>query len=95
MGVPTRQSYVVAVVAPSERTFASGITGVVRNAGWAAAPTFAGYFMQHLSLAAPLVAGGGLKIIYDLLLYFAFRRLKPPEERKDDSTPSTQRSQSG
>ena len=83
MDVPTRQSYVVAVVAPSERTYASGITSVVRNAGWAAAPTLGGYFMQSVSLAAPLIVAGGMKIVYDLLLYFAFRRLKPPEERKD------------
>ncbi len=81
MDVPTRQSYVVAVVAPSERTFASGITSVVRNAGWAAAPTLGGYLMQSLSLPAPLIAAGGMKIVYDVLLYFAFRRLKPPEER--------------
>ncbi len=81
MDVPTRQSYVVAVVEPSERTYASGITSVVRNAGWAAAPTLGGYLMQSLSLAAPLIAAGGMKIVYDLLLYFAFRRLKPPEER--------------
>ncbi len=81
MDVPTRQSYVVAVVAPSERTFASGMTSVVRNAGWAAAPTFAGLFMQQVSLAAPLIIAGGMKIAYDLLLYAAFQRLKPPEER--------------
>ncbi len=81
MDVPTRQSYVVAVVAPGERTFASGVTSVVRNAGWAAAPTLGGYFMQSLSLAAPLVVAGGMKIVYDLLLYAAFRRVKPPEER--------------
>ncbi len=82
MDVPTRQSYVVAVVAPSERSFASSVTSVVRNAGWAAAPTFAGIFMQQVSLAAPLIAAGGMKIVYDLLLYFAFRGLKPPEELK-------------
>jgi len=80
MDVPTRQSYVVAVVAPAERTFASGMTSLVRNAGWAAAPTFAGVFMQQVSMAAPLIVAGGMKITYDILLYFAFRRVKPPEE---------------
>lgn len=80
MDVPTRQSYVVAVVAPAERTFASGMTSLVRNAGWAAAPTFAGIFMQQVSMAAPLIVAGGMKITYDILLYFAFRRVKPPEE---------------
>ncbi|MGH9555403.1 MAG: MFS transporter [Terriglobales bacterium] len=82
MDVPTRQSYVMAVVAPAERTFASGMTSVVRNAGWAAAPTFAGLFMQQVSLAAPLIVAGGMKIVYDVLLYFAFRRVKPPEEQE-------------
>ncbi|MFQ5694951.1 MAG: MFS transporter [Terriglobia bacterium] len=80
MDVPTRQSYLVAVVEKNERTFASGTTNVTRNVAWAAAPSFAGYFMQHLALAAPLFVGGGIKIVYDLLLYGAFRRLKPPEE---------------
>jgi MFS family permease len=81
MDVPTRQSYIVAVVAPTERTFASGITNVTRNVAWATAPSFAGYFMQHLALAAPLFMGGSIKIAYDLFLYGAFRRLKPPEEK--------------
>ncbi len=81
MDVPTRQSYIVAVVGRNERTFASGITNVTRNAAWAAAPSFAGYFMQHMALAAPLFVGGSIKIVYDLLLYGAFRRLKPPEEQ--------------
>jgi MFS family permease len=80
MDVPTRQSYVVAVVGPHERTFASGLTNVTRNVAWATAPSFAGYVMQHLALAAPLLLGGGIKISYDLLLFAAFRRLKPPEE---------------
>ena len=81
MDVPTRQSYVMAVVEPEERTFSSGITNLTRNVAWAAAPSFAGYFMQHVALAAPLFLGGGIKITYDILLYLAFRRLKPPEER--------------
>ena len=81
MDVPTRQSYVVAVVEPAERTFASGMTNLTRNVAWAAAPSFAGYFMQHLALAAPLFVGGGIKIVYDALLYLAFRRLTPPEEQ--------------
>lgn len=81
MDVPTRQSYIVAVVKPSERTFASGMTTLTRNVAWAVGPSFAGYFMQHLSLSAPLFLGGGIKIAYDFILYFSFRRLKPPEER--------------
>ena len=81
MDVPTRQSYVMAVVAPEERTWASGVTHLVRLGGWAVAPSFAGWLMQAASLAAPLFIGAGMKIAYDLLLWRAFRRLKPPEER--------------
>lgn len=81
MDVPTRQSYVMAVVNPTERTFASGVTNVTRNVGWAIGPSFAGVVMQHVALAGPLVIGGALKIGYDLLLYRAFRHVRPPEEQ--------------
>jgi MFS family permease len=80
MDVPTRQSYVMAVVKPAERTFASGVTNVTRNIAWAVGPSFAGLVMQHVALAGPLVIGGTLKIAYDLLLYRAFRHVRPPEE---------------
>ena len=80
MDVPTRQSYVMAVVKPDERTFASGVTNVTRNVAWAVGPSVAGVVMQHIALAGPLVIGGGLKIAYDVLLYRAFRHVKPPEE---------------
>jgi predicted MFS family arabinose efflux permease len=82
MDVPTRQSYVAAVVRPEERTFAAGVTNLVRNSAWAAASAVAGVFMQQVAFAAPLLLGGGLKIIYDGLLWRAFRHLVPPEERK-------------
>lgn len=82
MDVPTRQSYVAAVVNPEERTFAAGVTNLVRNGAWAAASAVAGVFMQQVSFAAPLLLGGGLKIIYDGLLWRAFRHRVPPEERK-------------
>jgi MFS family permease len=81
MDVPTRQSYLLAVVAEEERTKAAGITNLVRGAAWAVAPVVAGTLMKTLSLSAPLFIGSGLKIAYDLLLYRAFRKLKPPEER--------------
>jgi len=81
MDVPTRQSYVMAVVAPEERTVASGVTNLVRLAGWATGPVLAGLAMDHLSLGAPLLLGAVIKICYDLMLYAAFRRLRPPEER--------------
>src|SRR5438445_11030339 len=80
MDVPTRQSYVAALVRPSERTFASGITNLARNLFWAVGSGAAGLLMQVLSFSAPLLVGGGAKVAYDLLLYKSFRRLKPPEE---------------
>jgi MFS family permease len=81
MDVPTRQSYVMAVVRPEERTVASGITNLVRLAGWAAAPAIGGALMEGVSLAVPLVVGAALKITYDVALWLSFRRLAPPEER--------------
>ena len=81
MDVPTRQSYVAAVVLPNERTFASGIANLARNIFWAVGSSAAGFLMQNVAFSAPLVLGGGAKISYDLLLYRAFRNLKPPEEQ--------------
>ena len=81
MDVPTRQSYVMAVVRPEERTFASGVTHLVRLGGWAVAPAVAGALMQGVALMTPLIVGSAMKIAYDGLLYLAFRKLKPPEER--------------
>ena len=82
MDVPTRQSYVMAVVKPGERTFASGVTNVTRNVAWAVGPSVAGAVMQHVALAGPLVVGGLLKIGYDLILYTSFRHVRPPEEER-------------
>jgi MFS family permease len=80
MDVPTRQSYVMAVVRPEERTWASGITSLVRMGGWAVGPFVAGFLMQGVALATPLMIGAGMKIVYDLMLWKSFRDLKPPEE---------------
>ena len=80
MDVPTRQSYVMAVVRPEERTFASALTHLVRMAAWAVAPFIAGLAMRD-SLLLPLVLGAAMKLAYDALLYVAFRRRPPPEER--------------
>jgi MFS family permease len=80
MDVPTRQSYVMAVVPPAQRTVASGVTNVTRTIGWALGPAVAGAVMQHVALAGPLVIGGALKIGYDVLLFRAFRHVRPPEE---------------
>lgn len=80
MDVPTRQSYVAALVAPKERTFASSVTNVARNVCWAIGSACAGILMQNLALSAPLLFGGSAKITYDLLLYKSFRAVKPREE---------------
>ncbi|MGH9803754.1 MAG: MFS transporter [Candidatus Acidiferrales bacterium] len=87
MDVPTRQSYTLAVVAPHERTLASGITNLTRSAGWAVGPSLAGWGMQQVALATPLFAGGAIKVVYDLLLYFSFRRHRPPEEQPSSTRP--------
>ena len=81
MDVPTRQSYTMAIVAPDERSAAAGVTGIARSLGVAAAPLIAGPMFATAALAsAPFLISGGLKIVYDLLLYRSFRRLRPPEE---------------
>ena len=95
MVVPTRQSYVMAVVRPAERTFASGVTNVTRNIAWAVGPSLAGVVMQHVALAGPLVIGGTLKIGYDLLLYRAFRHVRPPEEVTAPAGPGPRRDRTG
>lgn len=81
MDVPTRQSYTMAVVSPEERSAAAGITGVARTTGAAISPLFAGLLFARPSLiSVPFFLAGGLKIVYDLLLYHAFARVAPTEE---------------
>ena len=89
MDVPTRQSYVAAVVQPFERTFAAGVTNLARNVFWALGSSISGFFMRGVSFGAPLVIGGSLKIAYDLILYRSFRRLRPPEEQVPAQRPAT------
>ena len=80
MDVPTRQSYVMAIVPPHQRTYASGVTNLTRTIGWAVGPPIAGVVMQYVVLAAPLFIGGSMKILYDIILYRSFRHVRPPEE---------------
>lgn len=80
MDVPTRQSYLMAIVPAHERAWASGFTQLARAAGRMVAPLLAGAAMQGGALWLPLAAGASIKIAYDLLLWRSFRRLKPPEE---------------
>lgn len=81
MDVPTRSSYVMAVVTEAERTAAASFTSVPRGLAAAASPAIAGALFAASFRAWPLVLCGVLKIVYDLLLLLQFRHLKPPEER--------------
>jgi len=81
MDVPTRQSYTMAVVAPDERSAASGVTGVARTIGASLSPVLTGAIISNPALLGlPFIISGGLKIVYDLALFVNFRALKPPEE---------------
>jgi predicted MFS family arabinose efflux permease len=80
MDVPTRNSYVMAIVTPEERPAAASITAVPRSLASAASPFLAGYLLSLSTFGWPLVAAGGLKIAYDLMLLAMFRRVRPPEE---------------
>jgi MFS family permease len=80
MDVPTRSSYVMAIVTPEERPAAASVTAVPRSLASAASPFIAGYLLGFSTFGWPLVAAGGLKIAYDLMLLAMFRRVRPPEE---------------
>ena len=81
MDVPTRQSYTMAVVAQDERSAASRVTAIARSVGASVSPALTGLlFSIPVLFSAPFFLSGGLKIIYDLLLYREFRAVKPPEE---------------
>ena len=81
MDVPARQSYVMAVVDPEERTATAGVTSLARSAAQAAGPLVAGVVLAPMGLGAPLSVCGVLKITYDLLLYRDFESLPAPGER--------------
>ncbi len=81
MDVPTRQSYIMAIVTPGERAAAAGVTGTARTVGASVAPAIAGVLLSHPALMSlPLLIAGGLKVVYDVLLLWGFRTLRPPEE---------------
>jgi len=80
MDVPTRQSYSMAIVDPDERTATAGITNVARSIATAVSPPLAGYAFSVAALGVPFFLAGGLKIVYDLLIWRTFRRVHPPEE---------------
>lgn len=80
MDVPTRTSYVMAVVTPPERATAASVTAVPRSLASAISPTFAGLLLTTAFPGLPLIVAGSLKILYDFALLYSFRHLKPPEE---------------
>jgi MFS family permease len=81
MDVPTRQSYVMAVVEPDERSAAAGVTGIARTVGAAISPSISTVLVSGAATAAlPFYIAGGLKIVYDLLVYRDFRAVRPAEE---------------
>lgn len=82
MDVPTRQSYVMAVVDESDRTPAAGLTNVSRSISQSISPSLAGFAMANVWIGTPLFAAGMLKLLYDGLIYGSFRKVKPPEELK-------------
>jgi MFS family permease len=86
MDVPTRQSYTMAVVSPDERSAAAGITGIARTTGASLSPVITGPLLANAALlSVPFFLSGGLKIVYDLLLYRSFRAIRPPEEKEAET----------
>ena len=85
MDVPTRGSYVMAVVTPPERPAAAGLTSVPRSLAAALSPTISGYLLNVSSFAWPLLIGGAVKMIYDVTLLAMFRHIRPPEEIKQQT----------
>jgi MFS family permease len=81
MDVPTRTSYVMAIVTPGERVAAASVTAVPRSLAAASSPVLAGLMMSASDFGWPLVVAAALKILYDILLLFMFRKHRPPEER--------------
>lgn len=80
MDVPTRTSYVMAIVPPEERPAAASVTSVPRSFAAAAGPVLAGSLLSASSFGWPLVIAGSLKIAYDLMLLYTCRNVRPPEE---------------
>jgi MFS family permease len=93
MDVPTRTSYVMAVVTPPERPAAASLTSVPRSLAAAVSPVFAGLLLTLSAFAWPLLLGGALKIAYDVTLLAMFRHVRPAEERKaaSEAAPKTER----
>ena len=92
MDVPARQSYIMAVVDPAERTATAGVTSLARSISQAAGPLVGGALLVPLGLGVPLIAAGALKATYDVLLFVAFRSRPAPGEaahRRDGERATT------
>lgn len=95
MDVPTRQSYTMAVVAPEEQTVAAGMSTLGRQGGQMSAPYLSGVLVAYSLTNAPLIFGGLVKIVYDLLLWQQFRNVRPPEEQAPDAPSPASPDQAG
>jgi hypothetical protein len=82
MDVPTRSSYVMAIVTPAERPAAASITSVPRSLASAVSPVLAGSMLAASTFGWPLLIAGAVKLVYDVLLLATFRRVRPPVERR-------------
>ena len=80
MDVPTRSSYVMAVVTPEERPAAASVTAVPKTFAWAAGSMISGYLLTHSTFGWPLLIAGFVKGTYDILLLIKFQKVRPPEE---------------
>ncbi len=78
--MPTRASYVMAVVAPQERPAAASVTAIPKTFAWAAGSLISGYLLTLSSFGWPLLIGGIVKGVYDVLLLVKFRKVRPPQE---------------
>jgi predicted MFS family arabinose efflux permease len=81
MDVPTRQSYTMAIVKPEERARFQSLLNLPRSFTLAIGPSIAGYLMQFIGLGTPFLVAGVIKVVYDMLLWFTFKDVKPPEEK--------------
>jgi MFS family permease len=91
MDVPTRSSYVMAVVTPAERAAAASATAVPRSLAAAGSPLLTGYLLGLSAFGWPLVLAGAIKIAYDLTLLALFRDIRPPEEAQQPELRATPR----
>ena len=80
MDNPLRASFTMAMVESSERGSAAGVTSLARTVPFGISPTISTYLMQNISLMLPLLIGGGLQLVNDVVFYAMFRHVRPPEE---------------